>query len=320
MSTSRFRVVLTIALVLSTTIAACTTRGPGPRVLPGTDGGGTSDRDGGGTIAPDGGGFERPDTGVPPVVTDCTELARWIYLVDSGNALLRFEPDSGTLTPIGNLACPSGGATPFSMAVDRSASALVLHSDHRLYRVSTVDASCTATTYVPNQLGFELFGMGFVSDSEGSTLEHLFVAGGAELGIGGGSSTLGRIDLPAFSVASLGAVSGSPELTGTGTGELWGFFPDASPMAVRQINKANGSTLREIDVSAVDPSGFGAASAWAFAYWGGRFYIFYQGLLDSSTSIYRVTPDTRVVEPVRMNIGYRIVGAGVSTCAPTILI
>ncbi|MCA9616767.1 MAG: hypothetical protein KC586_28605, partial [Myxococcales bacterium] len=197
----------------------------------------------------------------------------------------------------------------------------VLHNDHRIYRVSTADASCTTTTFTPDQMGFELFGMGFVSDAAGSSAETLFIAGGPESGIGGGSSVLGRIDVASLGVTRIGSVGGSPELTGTGTGELWGFFPDASPMSVRQIGKTDAATLRSIDVSSIDSSGLGlGASAWAFAYWGGRFYMFYQGILDDSTGIYRVTPDTGVVETVRENIGYRIVGAGVSTCAPTDLI
>ncbi|MBX7194179.1 MAG: hypothetical protein K1X94_19145 [Sandaracinaceae bacterium] len=302
----RFALSLLFALALAVT--ACTTRG----TRNDTGGGGEIDS---GSIA-----LDAPGRDIGPLPTgDCSELARWIYLVDSGNALLRFEPDSGTLTRIGTLSCPTSG-TPFSMAVDRQANAYVLHNDHRIYQVSTADASCSATSYVPDQMGFELFGMGFVSVAEGSDVEQLFVAGGPEAGIGGGSSTLGRIDLPGWSVARVGGVTGSPELTGTGTGELWGFFPDSTPMAVRQLDKSDGSTLREIDVSAIDPSGFGGASAWAFAFWGGRYYVFYEGLLDSSTGIYRVTPETRAVEPVRTNIGYRIVGAGVSTCAPTILI
>ena len=299
-------------LLVALAITSCPSRG-----ARGTAAGG-----GGGGVDTGSGALDAPwlarDIGPLPT-GDCIEAARWIYLVDSGNALLRFEPDAGTLTPIGTLSCPTSGS-PFSMAVDRQANAYVLHSDHRIYQVSTVDASCSATSYTPDQMGFELFGMGFVSDAEGSEAEHLFVAGGPELGIGGGSSTLGRIDLPGWTVARLGGVSGSPELTGTGTGELWGFFPDSSPMAVRQLDKTDGGTIQEIDVSAIDPTGFGGASAWAFAFWGGRYYVFYQGLLDSSTGIYRVTPDTRRVEPVRTNIGYRIVGAGVSTCAPTILI
>ena len=36
--------------------------------------------------------------------------------------------------------------------------------------------------------------------------------------------------------------------------------------------------------------------------------------------IYRVNLDTGTVEPVRTNIGHLVVGAGVSTCAPIILI
>jgi hypothetical protein len=296
-----------LLVILLTWAPACTER---PNL--GRDSGTSGGSDGG-----DGGERDRPDVQVPPV-DECVERARWIYLVDSGNALLRFEPDTGTITRIGTLSCPATG-TPFSMAVDRQATAYVLFQDHRLYQVSTADASCTTTPYVPDQRGFELFGMGFVADSAGSPLEHLFIGGGPELGIGGGSATLGRIDLPGWTVTSIGPLGGSPELTGNGAGELWGFLPDSTPMSVRQLDKASGGTLRMIDVSAIDPSGF-PPSAWAFAFWGGRFYVFYQGLLDPSTAIWRVTPDTSAVEPVRTNIGYRIVGAGVSTCAPTILI
>jgi hypothetical protein len=301
----------TIVSLLVLLTLAC---GGGDR-RPGRDGGG-----GGVDSGPldDGAMVARPDA---PIVPDCTEMARWIYLVDSDDALLRFEPDSGALTPIGTLSCPAGAASPFSMAVDRNANAYVLHDDHRIYRVSTTDASCTATTFAPDQMGFELFGMGFVSDAAGSASETLFIAGGPESGIGGGSSVLGRVDVASWTVSRVNAVGGSPELTGTGAGELWGFFPDASPMAVRQLDKNSAATLRSIDVSSIDSTGLGlGASAWAFAFWGGRFYVFYQGVLDDSTGIYRVTPDTGTVEPVRTNIGYRIVGAGVSTCAPTELI
>lgn len=283
--------------------------------MPGRDAGGGGGLDtGGGGGGTDGGGTPWWDGTLPPP-DECAAEARWIYLVDSGNALLRFEPDTVTITSIGTLSC-AAGATPFSMAVDRNATAYILHSDHRIYAASTADASCTTTPFVPNQMGLELFGMGFVSNAAGSADETLFIAGGSELGIGGGRSTLAYMTTADWSLNAIGPVEGSPELTGTGTAELWGFFPDGAPMAVRQIDKTNGSTLREIDVSVVD-SGFGA-SAWAFAFWGGRYYIFYQGLLDASTSIWRVDPTTSAVDLVRADIGYRIVGAGVSTCAPTV--
>ena len=277
--------------------------------------------DGGGGGSGDGGGGGRdamiPDLGIPP--SSCVADARFIYLVDSGNALLRFDPESRAITPIGTLAC-APGASPFSMAVDRNANALILHSDRRIYQASTSDASCAPTPYVPGGMGFELFGMGFVSDVAGGSTESLFIAGGPEAGVGSGSATLGAIRTADWSVSTVGPVAGSPELTGNGEAELWGFFPDAMPMAVRQLDKVTGATLREFDVSSIDTSFLPIPSAWAFAYWGGRYYIFYLGALGTSSSIFRLTPDTGAVEPVIMDTGYRIVGAGVSTCAPTILI
>lgn len=255
-----------------------------------------------------------------PTPTDCTTDAGWIYLVDRDYQLLRYEPNTDTLTVIGALACPTSTATPFSMAVDRNATAWVLYNDGNIFRASVADASCSATSFTPNQMGFEVFGMGFASDTSGSTSETLYISGGPLAGVGGGSSTFGTLDTTTLTVATRGTLAGTPELTGNGAGELWGFFPDTRPMSVRQLDKPNGATLRIIDVSPIDPSGLGGASAWAFAFWGGRYYIFYTGLLDTSTGIYRVTPDTGAVETVRTNIGYTIVGAGVSTCAPIILI
>lgn len=293
--------------------ASCTTRAR--EVRPDLDtGSGAVD----GAVPLEDGDTPRVDAGRRPDSSDCTERARWIYLVDSNDALLRFEPDSGSITMIGNLNC-TGDGSPFSMAVDRHANAYILHTDRRMYRASTADASCSPTPFVPNQMSFELFGMGFVSQAEGSNIEHLFVAGGLAANVGRGSATLGQIDTGSWQLSSIGPVGGSPELSGTGTGELWGFFPDGARMTVRQIDKATGGTLREIDVSSIDPLRFGPPEAWAFAFWGGRFYVFYQGAFDLSTGIHRVTPETGAIETLRRDIGHRVVGAGVSTCAPTIL-
>ncbi len=311
-----FRFALVSLAIGSVALApSCTNPGRTARYLDG--GAGNGDGGGGGTDGGAGHDASYPDTGIAP--SGCSDEARWIYLVDSDNALLRFEPDANTLTRIGTLAC-SGSATPFSMAVDRNATAYVLHSDHNIYQVSTRDGACSPTAYTPNRMGFELFGMGFVSDAAGSDSETLFIAGGPEVGIGGGSATLGAVNVSGWSISTLGNVTGSPELTGNGNAELWGFFPDADPMAVRQMDKTTGATIREFDVSAIDTGFFPVPSAWAFAFWGGRYYIFYMGAFDTSTGIYRLTPDTGAVEPVMIDIGFRIVGAGVSTCAPTILI
>jgi len=259
-----------------------------------------------------------PDTGVHGS-GDCSDAARLVYLVDQNRAFLRYDPMAGTITQIGTIHCAGPLVTPFSMAVSRDATAYVLHSDHHIYAVSTADASCTSTPFTIDQMGLQEFGMGFVSDTAGGSAETLFIAGGPAAGIGMGNSTLATLQLSNWSVSTIGPLDGSPELTGNGLGELWGFFPDTSPMAIRQLDKTDGTRIQEFDVSAIHPAG-GRAAAWAFAYWGGRYYMFYQAGTDTSTGIYTLTPDTNEVVPVMTNIGYTIVGAGVSTCAPTILI
>ncbi len=61
-------------------------------------------------------------------------------------------------------------------------------------------------------------------------------------------------------------------------------------------------------------------SAWAFAFWGGRYYVFIEETLAPSTDVWRLDPSDGSFERVLEDTGYRIVGAGVSTCAPVELI
>lgn len=272
--------------------------------------------------APDTATDSGSDTSRPPLpdggsVDDCSEAARWVYVVDSDGTLIRFEPDSSTFTPIGNLDCPVNlGVTPFSMSVDRAANAWVLYSDGNVFRVSTTDASCTVTGFTPNQAGFEVFGMGFVADGPMATAETLYIAGGPSSMIGSGAN-LGTLNTSTLTIAGANTLPGWPELTGTGLGELWGFFPMTTPASVRQIDKSSSATLRTFDLASLDTT---ATQAWAFAFWGGRFYVFIQAFLDTSTNVWRLDPsDGSFVELVH-DSGLRIVGAGVSTCAPVELI
>jgi len=279
------------------------------------DGGGPVDFDAGGSAFVDSG--PRGDAG--PIDPLCgTAAARFLYVVDSNDAFLRFDPETNTLTPLGTLDCPTS-SSPFSMAVDRNATAWVLYQDGRIYQVSTTDVSCTATSFVANQAGFEVFGMGFVSNAAGSTEETLFVAGGSTFDISLGSATLGRVD-SSLTLTSLGGLPGWPELTGTGAAELWGFFPDTSPPSVRQIDQATGSTSTSYPMTEIAGGGGLGDTAWAFAFWGGRFYVFYKGSLDATTNVWLLDPSDGSVVEVLHETGYRIVGAGVSTCAPIVLI
>ena len=258
------------------------------------------------------------------VNSDCNERAKIVYVVTEQNDLLSFQPDTLKFKLVGKLGCPAGPLdTPFSMSVDRNATAWVLYQSGfsgggKLYQVSTLDASCKTTPFVPSQGGLDLFGMGFSSNTMGSADETLFVAGGGSGTFQTTKNTLASIAFPSMVETTVGKidVSGGADLTGNGKGELFGFFPDSSPPSVRQIDKSNAkaTTLQSWPLPA---SVFQNTQAWAFAQWGGNFFLFFQSLSDTSTNVWKLDPTTGSVTKVLSNIGYTVTGAGVSSCAPT---
>lgn len=267
--------------------------------------------DGGGADAGSGAGADLPE--------GCVPGAQWVYLIDHDRSFIRFRPDVAELTVLGALECPAGEATPFSMSIGRDGYARVLYNDGRMFLVSIGDLSCTpAAEYEPGQMGFELFGMSYSADALGSTDETLFIGGGRVLSEGGDApASLGRVDA-GMRVQMQGALGSLPELSGTGGGDLWGFFPSEAPLVVREIDKATGAALQTFDVDAVGDGG--ETLSYAFAFWGGRFYIFYKSERMESSSAWALTPDLGSLEVVIPATGHRIVGAGVSTCAPAQLI
>jgi len=62
----------------------------------------------------------------------------------------------------------------------------------------------------------------------------------------------------------------------------------------------------------------GNPSAWAFAFWGGDFYIFLKRDTDNSTNVWHLTAAGQVSKALN-DTGRTIVGAGVSTCAPLMI-
>jgi hypothetical protein len=258
----------------------------------------------------------------------CGENADLIYLVDEQYRLLSFNPrdDLNELKVIGNLSCPAGPsfdggtATPFSMSVDRQARAWVLYNSGEIFWVSTKDASCKPSGFKVAQKGFETFGMGFVSDSVGSDSETLFITGGAHNTPGMGN--LGSIDPMTLQVTSIGPLPVTeygPELTGNGKAELWGYFPGVNNTFAAQLDKTSGMPLNHWFM----PPLTGSVVAWAFAHWGGRFYLFVT-VQDSmsgmnNSQVFLFTPTDGHVTNILSFLPYTIVGAGVSTCAPVII-
>jgi len=290
-----------------------------------------------------GGTVETCTDGTTCIAGDCARSCSadgvdLIYVVDTDNRLLSFDPRlvdgaGDPFTVLGTLNCPASTTpapgwtdpvAPFSMAVDRNAVAWVLYSSGEIFNVDVNNASvCSPTSYNELQNGWLLFGMGFVTDTSGGDTERLYVGGGSVTADPGGK--FGFVD-DALVIQDLGTLpnsgENSPEITGTGAAEAWGFYPGTSSAFVQQISKTDGTAVgTQFNI----PGGLGGTvQAWAFAQWGGKFYLFVTTLdvlsgLSNST-VRRSDKMTGNYEGViRQNLPYTIVGAGVSTCAPVVV-
>jgi hypothetical protein len=251
--------------------------------------------------------------------SSCPEEARLVYLVEvdqtgaSQGTLVQFDPSTLTFRNIGGLQCPTGADnSPFSMSVDRQANAWVLYASGEIFKVNTKTAECEATAFAPNQSGYQVFGMGFALNRPEQADETLYVAGGDPALIGsGGGGKIGYVTFPNLKLYDVTTIRGWPEMSGTAAAELWAFFPTGASPRVARISPATGQESEVIPVTGID----GQANAWAFAHWGGDFWLFYKGQTDPSSRVFQVTRSGAVQE-VLTDTGRYIVGAGVSTCAP----
>lgn len=230
-----------------------------------------------------------------------------IYILGQDRQFARFEPETQALTVLGTLNCPgqSGFNTTFSMSVDRKGIAWVLFQDGQLYHVDTKTVACTATGFTPCQAGFCTFGMGFVADAAGSEEETLYVSGVYNFNGGVGLASIDASTLALTPVADYDLLPGKgAELTGTGDARLFGYFQD-SPIKLAEIDKATAKILFLTNLIDIPVGG-----SWAFAFWGGSFYVM------TSTAIRKYEPMSQITTLINGNVGFNIVGAGVSTCAP----
>jgi hypothetical protein len=267
--------------------------------------------------------LEEPEVFVPPDAPDiCPDAgSTFIYVITLQGQLLSFYPPTAQFTTVGAILCPDMG-TPFSMAVDRQGSAYVEYTPSgNLYRVSTKTAFCESTPFQAGNGGFPTnFGMGFSADvgdaGVGSDAgETLYVAGDLG-GLGMGPSQLGWIDLSTFQTHPVGSITPTiegVELTGTGAGQLFGFYyANGTPGegAIGQLDKTSANLVSNTTLPAVN-----IMNGWAFAFWGGDFYTF-TAPDGTNTVVQRYRPsDGSVVQVTQLN-ELEVVGAGVSTCAP----
>ena len=245
-----------------------------------------------------------------PIPTDCPDAgSTLVYVISAENDLYSFYPPTLGFTKIGKIACPNAKSTPYSMAVDRLGTAFSVFADGTLWQISTANAACKSTTYVPSPQGtpFYNFGMGFVGTQ---TTDTLFVCDANFNNVN--SKGLATIDTTSFKrtfIADFQPELPRCELTGTGDGRLFAFC----------LVTSGGSEIAEIDpatakIIAVNTLKTGNVNdAFAYAFWGGYFWIFHGP--GGTTTVVQYDPVT-FSETNVTSIAETIVGAGVSTCAP----
>jgi hypothetical protein len=250
---------------------------------------------------------------------ECAEETRDIFVISDQRGFYSFNPPTLAFKKLGTLSCPTTADRPTSMAIDRHGTAWVRYSDGTLWRVSTRDLSCEKTSFIPaaEAAPFYQFGMGFSTSAKGDSNEQLYLSDSKGYGHA-------RLDLQAMKVLFVGPYTGAlankrAELTGTGDGRLYGFFVSTptSGSQIAEIAKATGSIVSVTDLPSVLPG-----DAYAFSFYGGDFYLYTHVTPDGGadaggSSVTRVRPSDGSIEVVLSKVGFRIMGAGVSTCAPT---
>jgi hypothetical protein len=238
---------------------------------------------------------------------DCPDAdSTLVYLVTSDtNELLSFFPPGGSFKKIGNINCPATtmGATPFSMGVDRKGIARVLYNNGEIFRVSTANASCMATPFKGDGT-FDQFGMAYATIGAGPMEDLFIIANGGALG------KVDFVNNKPVKIADTQPTLQFAELTGTGDGRLYAFYRDdnVGGTGIAEIDKTSAKLLGADPLKTLD-----MGNGWAFAFWGGDFYLFTG---SGSSVVNRYRPSNKSLVQVATYNGL-IVGAGVSTCAPS---
>lgn len=246
----------------------------------------------------------------PPVIdeedpapeNDCLNTSDLIYVISRGDEkLYLFDPITLDFDIVGQLDCGIYGE-PGSMGVARDGYAYVRYSDQTIYEVDLVTLECSEMQY--QDPGFGAFGMGYATDSAHSWRDQLYVAN---------FNSLAKLDTGNWNLNKVGDLPSQSELTGNADGELFAFLPLQTPAAIVQLDKDSGQVINNIPLNNF-PNPFDI-DAFAFATWGGEFWLFVREYgMGSSSDVYRVRGNQIRLE--RANIGFDIVGAGVATCAP----
>lgn len=263
-----------------------------------------------------GGGGDPVDPGECP----CVGTGDGVYLVSDAAELYTFDPETLAFEKLGDIACPTNGWL-WAMAVDRQGHALLSYFDAASFAIEsfTIElqspAVCEPAT-VPLPAGHWLGGTGYASASAADPCDDLYVFSvdtTTENEVGG---VLGRIDEGEHVL-----VGSTPynevQLTGTGDGRLFGFAGTSSDEGQGSIASLVQFDIDDAQVLTNDVlTELNTDNGLGFAFWGGDVWLFTDGAHDTSI-VTRVDYDgDGSTEVVVDETPIRIMGAGVSTCAP----
>ncbi len=245
----------------------------------------------------------------------CSAAAELVYVFATDSDIWSFDPPSKQFTKVATPNCPA--SSPNSMAIDRDLVAW-LNYIGGIYTFDLKTKGACVDSGITLPPGFEQVGMGFSTDAVGGTAETLYIDG-----IGGAG--LAKIDMATMSVVPIGTfgndskLSGqSAELTGTGDARLFGYFTTENPyVRVAQLDKTTSNILsdnapqRRAAAAATGRSRSGAATSTSTR----RPAPTRRATAASSTT----RPSTNAVDATYVaDVGFSIIGAGVSTCAPLV--
>jgi hypothetical protein len=245
-----------------------------------------------------------PEEEDPAPEDDCEGTSDLVYVVSRDDKrLYLFDPATLAFEDLGELECDVY-TSPNSMAVARDGVGYVRYSDDTVYELDLETLDCKETSYGGG--GFGSFGMGFATDSSDTWRDKLYVANATSLAV---------LNTSTWKLEGVGNMPSQSELTGNAEGELWAFLPLESPAELVQISKDSGSKVKTHKLPGF-PSPYDI-DAFAFATWDGSFYLFVSEYgMGRSTDVYEVDAAGNM-QKVRADVGFDVVGAGVSTCAPS---
>jgi hypothetical protein len=280
----------------------------------------TTEGSSGTTVADTTGGPEPcacPDIEVP--------LDDGIFVLSDNSELWKFRPDDNSFAMLGAFNC-NGNTSTFSMAVDRLGFAWVMVNSPQgdIYKVDVTNPqNCIDPGYNPGQMGVGYFGMAFVSNSQFDQCDSLY--GNTFNGVGGFSEgpNIGdflNLDPNTLQITKISKSNfNGAEMTGTGDGRVFSF--GGVPSKLIERDKANGNVISTFPLNNLP-----LTNAFAFSFFAGDFYFFTESNLNPlfSSKVTHLDYDDSDMDgqqqltTVVMNAPIRIVGAGVSTCAPFI--